>query len=155
MNASLLKRLFRNANYLQIMKSKLHSFLILFFFVSAVVQAQTNFTTTGSLATARADHTATLLPNGLVLVTGGETLTNGRLASAELYNPATGTWTTTGSLTTARNSHTATLLPNGLVLVTGGIDNSGNILASAELYNPAAGWRRTHPRTDTGEMKGN
>jgi hypothetical protein len=67
-----------------------------------------------------------------VLVAGGFGETNPpTLASAELYNPATGTWITTGSLAIARYGHTATLLPNGLVLVAGG----GNILASAELYD--------------------
>ena len=60
------------------------------------------WTVTGSLATARAEHTATLLPNGKVLVAGGED-SSGALASAELYDPATGTWTATGSLTTARD----------------------------------------------------
>ena len=74
---------------------------------------------TGSLATARDIHTATLLPNGKVLVAGG-TNDFGTLASAELYDPASGTWTATGSLITARASHTATLLPNGKVLVAGG-----------------------------------
>ena len=69
--------------------------------------------------TARNSHTATLLPNGQVLVAGGFTgISN--LASAELYDPATGLWTTTGSMATARYRHTATLLPNGQVLVAGG-----------------------------------
>ena len=58
-------------------------------------------------------HTATLLPNGKVLVAGG----NG--TSAELYDPALGTWTPTGNLNTVRFGHTATLLPNGKVLLAG------------------------------------
>ena len=69
---------------------------------------------------ARVHHTATLLPNGKVLVAGGYT-TTAPLASAELYDPASGTWTATGSLVTARDDHTATLLPNGKVLVAGGL----------------------------------
>ena len=64
-------------------------------------------------------HTATLLPNGKVLVAGGY-LEAASLASAELYDPATGTWSATGSLATGARNHTATLLPNGKVLVAGG-----------------------------------
>ena len=53
---------------------------------------------------ARGAFTATLLENGEVLVTGGGDVNNNLLASAELYNPATGKWTLTGSMTTARGS---------------------------------------------------
>ncbi len=99
------------------------------------------FGNTGSLATTRYSHTATLLPNGKVLVTGGNN--GGTLASAELYDPASGTWTATGSMATARQDHTATLLPNGKVLVVGGY-NGSSYVASAELYDPASGtWTAT------------
>ena len=153
--------------------------------------ASGTWTATGSLTTARDFHTATLLPNGKVLVAGGyntsdlflaarncttrpaghgvppaasaphaagtrrrccptarcwwqqERVSAASLASAELYDPASGTWTATGSLTTARRNHTATLLPNGKVLVAGGYDGV-NYLSSAELYDPASGtWSAT------------
>ena len=105
------------------------------------------WTPTGALNTARRDHTATLLPNGMVLVTGGSNgrgdLASAHLASAELYDPATGTWTPTGSLNTARRDHTATLLPSGKVLVAGGY-NVSSFVNTAELYDPAAGtWTPT------------
>ena len=102
------------------------------------------FEDTGSLGTARERFTATLLPNGKVLVAGGLDNTGTPLASAELYDPASGTWTPTGSLGTARDRHGAILLPNGKVLVAGGLDNTGNPIASAELYDPASGtWTPT------------
>ncbi len=86
-------------------------------------------------------HTATLLPDGQVLVAGGED--GGPLPNAELFNVATGTWTVTGSLQNARYSHTATLLPNGMVLVAGGYGATGAV-DIAELYNPATGqWSAT------------
>jgi IPT/TIG domain/Galactose oxidase, central domain len=94
-----------------------------------------SFSVTGSLATARRQHTATLLPNGKVLIAGG--LFGGYLTSAELYDPASGTFSVTGSLATARSQHTATLLPNGKVLIAGGYN--GSSLTSAELYDPASG----------------
>ena len=84
-------------------------------------------------------HTPTLLPSGKVLVAGGYMSWVWQfLSSAELYDPAVGTWTATGSLGTGRDAHTATLLPYGKVLVAGGSGNSG-ILNSAELYDPAVG----------------
>ena len=77
------------------------------------------FTATGSLVTGRYDHTATALPNGKVLIVGGEGDGNPGpiLSSAELSDPSTGIFTATGSLASARSRHTATLLPNGKVLI--------------------------------------
>ena len=83
-----------------------------------------------------------MLPNGKVLVAGGFD-NSGFLTSAELYDPASGTWTCHGQPQHRTRYHTATLLPNGKVLVAGGISNSG-ALTSAELYDPASGsWTAT------------
>jgi WD40 repeat protein len=104
------------------------------------------WTETGSLNTERGIHTATSLLDGKVLVAGGydDNVPPNILSSAELYDPASGTWARTGSLATARLNHTATLLPNGKVLVAGGNDNSSRGLSSAELYDPASGtWTET------------
>jgi N-acetylneuraminic acid mutarotase len=92
------------------------------------------------LASARYHHTSTLLPNGKILVAGGQGSSGVVLATAELYDPATNKWSpTTGNMSTPRFNHTATLLPNGKVLVAGGQGNNlGLTLASAELYDPAA-----------------
>src|SRR6266550_5369266 len=92
------------------------------------------WTFTGSLNNVRSLHTATLLPDGKVLVAGGwpEAISTG---TAELYDPATGTWTFTGSLNIRRAAHTATLLFDSRVLVVGGRAN----VASVELYDPATG----------------
>jgi len=101
------------------------------------------FTPTSSMNAARESHTATLLGNGKVLIAGGNAkavIPGISLASAEVYDPATGTFTLTGSMNAARQSHSATLLNNGKVLITGGFENSPfPSLASAELYDPATG----------------
>ena len=107
---------------------------------------------TGNLSSARVLHTATLLRDGKVLVVGGASNSirdffTGRsfLRSAELYDPATGTWRRTGDLNTARGNHTASLLPDGRVLVAGGMGDSGVFLNTAEVYDPVIGiWTRTH-----------
>ena len=112
--------------------------------------AQSAFSTLASIPTPREGHTATLMPDGKVLVTGGK---NGSttLATAVVFDPGfgPGSWSTTGNMTVARWGHTATLLPativaNGQVLVAGGNNGSGT-LASAELYSAGLGTWGTTP----------
>ncbi|CAF0843424.1 unnamed protein product [Adineta ricciae] len=103
------------------------------------------WTSTGNMKVARGYHTASMLSNGTILVTGGW---NGiySLDITELYDPSTGIWTATGNMNVARAYHTASLLSNGTILVTGGW-NGISSLDSAELYNPSTGiW------TSTGNM---
>jgi Kelch motif/Galactose oxidase, central domain len=105
-----------------------------------------------SLATGREEHTATLLPNGRVLVAGG---TDGRgrvLASAELYDPVHNRWTSAGSMAATRIDHTATLLPSGKVLLAGGLvlPFPAPSLASTELYDPATNtWSPAAPMIES------
>lgn len=94
---------------------------------------------TGPMQYGRNSYTATLLPNGQVLVAGGPSSTS------EVYDPASGSWIGFTSMNNAREVHTATLLTNGLVLVAGGYDGfGGGELSSAELYYPSSGtWSNT------------
>jgi hypothetical protein len=109
----------------------------------AAAQTTGTFMPVGSMTTPRAFHTSTLLPDGRVLLAGGDNYRNSTdLASAELYNPLTGTFVPTGNMTTPRDFHSATLLPNGKVLIAGGGLRVGGVpysLASAELYDPSTG----------------
>jgi WD40 repeat protein len=103
---------------------------ILLFLLAASAAAQSigTFTPTGTMTVARTGHTATLLNDGRVLITGGAAD-----ASAELYDPSTGAFTPTGSTTTPRGGHTATLLRDGRVLLAAGWN------ATAEIYDPTSG----------------
>jgi N-acetylneuraminic acid mutarotase len=98
---------------------------------------------TGSMAQARVVHTATLLPDGRVLVAGGlwyiPSIGYATIGSAELYDPAAGTWSPTGTMADRRHWHTATLLPNGKVLVAGGQIYGISGVTTGQLYDPEAG----------------
>ncbi|WP_395849265.1 kelch repeat-containing protein [Cystobacter fuscus] len=95
-----------------------------------------------SLLQGRARHTTTVLPDGKVLVVGGD-FDGTALESAEVYDPTTGSWSFTGWLAHARTDHTASLLPDGKVLVVGGTSGD-SALASAEVYDPKTGaWSPT------------
>jgi hypothetical protein len=91
--------------------------------------------TVGTMLQDRQLHTETLLGDGKVLVTGGDS-SAGVLPTAELYDQTFGTWSSIAiPMSVPRQQHTATRLGDGRVLVVGG--NDGNInLSSAEIYNP-------------------
>jgi hypothetical protein len=97
------------------------------------------FASTSNMTASRSAHTATLLNNGQVLISGGAGTTGAELASVELYDPTTGVFTATGSMSTGRAAHTATLLSNGKVLIAGGYDSTGIPSVTAELYDPTTG----------------
>jgi hypothetical protein len=106
------------------------------------------FAWTANMTECRWHHTSTLLPDGTVLIAGGDDLDHYLVSTycinladaapgrAELYAPGTGTFSVTGSMTAPRERHAATLLNDGTVLITGGSTN--NIVANtAEIYQPA------------------
>ena len=109
------------------------------------------FVSIGNMHTARAGGTATLLANGKVLIAGGMDglgISYGILASAEIYDPTTGTFSATGSMHSARIRQAAALLPDGRVLIAGGygctkakscMSNEATHLATAEIYDPTTG----------------
>jgi hypothetical protein len=110
-----------------------------FLVVGAQHLSADHFAASGSMSQARTGHTATLLPDGRVLVTGGQNV-SGALRTAEIYNPSTGGFSSTGSMAQPRVNAVATLLADGRVLVTGGFNFTAETftnLTTAEIYNPA------------------
>jgi N-acetylneuraminic acid mutarotase len=90
----------------------------------------------GDMSNGRSQHTATVLPDGRVLVVGGISAAGVYLASADIYNPTTNSWTAAAPMASARAYHTATVLPSGRVMVVGG-HNGSTGFKTRELYDPA------------------
>jgi hypothetical protein len=88
------------------------------------------------MKTGRAAQSATLLSDGHVLIAGGVTSGEVTVASAELFDPASGTFSPTGSMAIARENQSATRLADGRVLIAGGMNTAEAAFASAELYRP-------------------
>ncbi len=110
------------------------------------------FTAAAPMADARLDHTATLLPDGSVLIAGGRAPGPSGpiatfLAKSEIYHPNTNTFTSISPMNSARGFQTATLLANGKVLIAGGFNTNSSSQATSELYDPG-----TQTFTLTGSM---
>jgi hypothetical protein len=114
-------------------------------FAPAVFPSTDPLVAVGGLTRARTHHTATLLPDGRVVVVGGISVVGGSstaLTLIETYDPTTRSFSRTGDLLTARSDHTATLLRDGTVLIAGGKTSDGTALGSAEVYDPRTGESR-------------
>ena len=90
------------------------------------------------MTSSRANETATLLPNGKVLIAGGVDAAN-VVNSTELYDPSSGSFSPGPNMSNPRKNQTQVLLANGKVLIAGGyVDNTGQLIsASTDLYDPA------------------
>lgn len=120
------------------MFARLLTVFLLFFALPPAAAMCASFMNTGSMQSARQVHTATLLLDDRVLITGGY---NGReyVATAELYDPLGYSFSSTGAMNAIRYDHTATLLPNGKVLIAGGRYSNISHWDTAELYDPGTG----------------
>jgi hypothetical protein len=119
----------------------------------AGASAAVGWSAAAPMSVPRAQQSSTLLPDGKVLVAGGyDGFAEGRggvhvsLASAELFDQATGSWSPTAPMGVGRSAQTATLLGDGEVLVVGGWEEPGNASRTAEVFDPSTGgWSPVAP----------
>ena len=117
--------------------------------------ATDTFTPTGSMSSARGNHAAALLPDGRVLISGGDG--NDPAApplGTEIFDPASGLFSSAGDLQAARDSHSAVTLTDGRVLVIGGevppelARRVGVGVSATEIFDPANGRWSAGPALD-------
>jgi hypothetical protein len=102
------------------------------------------WTLTGYMSAWRRLHTANLLADGKVLVAGGQSTGGSSVSTAELFDPATGTWAVAAPMGHLRVWHTSDRLSNGKILVAGGYSSGSSYLSTTELYDPGPGtWSDT------------
>ena len=93
----------------------------------------------GAMLHSRVYHSATLLPDGRVLVTGGMDEAFTPLRTSEVFDPETNQWTEAGEMTESRTEHSAALLEDGRVIVTGGLNEKLKIIGTTEIFDPETG----------------
>lgn len=107
--------------------------------LGVVTVVASGFTLGNPMDQTRAEHTATLLPDGRVLVAGGTSSTGCSLSSIEIFDPMSNSFSDAGAMSVGRAGHTAIALSDGRVLIAGGSTCAAGTLASAELYDPTSG----------------
>jgi len=111
----------------------------IYFNISEIYNPATKtWSLTDSLEEGRSGHTATLLKDGRVLVTGGRGNGN-HLNSSEIYDPITNQWSSAANLLHARLRHSAVLLSDGRVFVSGGVTPDSTLgTRYCEIYDPVS-----------------
>jgi RHS repeat-associated protein len=121
--------------------AKLFSFLLIAFSMNSAAAKSLKFGVRMHPAPGQVDVSSlgegvTLLPNGMVLITGGQQKNGSITDTAMIRDPQSGAISKLSSkLNFARAWHSASVLPNGTVLIVGGIGNGGHVVSQAEIFD--------------------